>query len=79
MNATIIQAIVRHLLTTVGGGMLMSFGLTGATLDAVVGAVSTLAGVAWSLAGVSLVMLVVAVWLGTVFGDRALHDDTSAR
>lgn len=49
MNATIIQAIVRHLLTTVGGGMLMSFGLTGATLDAVVGAVSTLAGVAWSL------------------------------
>ncbi|MEY3466209.1 MAG: hypothetical protein RL603_1808 [Pseudomonadota bacterium] len=38
-----------------------------------------LAGVAWSLAGVSLVMLVVAVWLGTVFGDRALHDDTSAR
>ena len=49
MNATIIQAIVRHLLTTVGGGMLMSFGLTGATLDAVVGAVSTLAGVAWSV------------------------------
>jgi len=49
MNATIIQAIVRHLLTTVGGGFLMSFGFTGGTLDAVVGAVSTLAGVAWSL------------------------------
>lgn len=49
MNATIVQAVVRHLLTTVGGGLLMSFGLTGATLDAVVGAVSTLAGVAWSL------------------------------
>lgn len=49
MNATIIQAIVRHLLTTVGGSFLMSFGLTGGTLDAVVGAVSTLAGVAWSL------------------------------
>ena len=49
MNATIIQAIVRHLLTTVGGGFLMSFGITGGTLDAVVGAVSTLAGVAWSL------------------------------
>lgn len=49
MNATIIQAIVRHLLTTVGGGFLVSFGLAGATLDAVVGAVSTLAGVAWSI------------------------------
>lgn len=49
MNATIVQAIVRHLLTTVGGGFLVSFGLAGATLDAVVGAVSTLAGVAWSI------------------------------
>lgn len=49
MNATIIQAIVRHLLTTVGGGFLMSFGITGGTLEAVVGAVSTLAGVAWSV------------------------------
>jgi hypothetical protein len=49
MNATIIQAIVRHLLTTVGGGFLMSFGISGGTLEAVVGAVSTLAGVAWSV------------------------------
>ena len=49
MNATIVQAVVRHLLTTVGGGFLMSFGITGGTLDAVVGALSTLAGVAWSL------------------------------
>lgn len=49
MNQTIVQAVVRHLLTTVGGGFLMSFGITGGTLEAVVGAVSTLAGVAWSL------------------------------
>lgn len=49
MNATIVQAIVRHLMTTVGGGFLMSFGITGGTLEAVVGAVSTLVGVAWSL------------------------------
>lgn len=49
MNQTIVTAIVRHLLTTVGGGFLMSFGITGGTLDAVVGALSTLAGVAWSL------------------------------
>lgn len=49
MNATIVQAIVRHLLTSVGGGFLVSFGIAGATLDAVVGAVSTLAGIAWSI------------------------------
>lgn len=49
MNQTIVTAIVRHLLTTIGGGFLMSFGLTGTTLEAVVGALSTLAGVAWSL------------------------------
>ncbi len=49
MNATIIQSLVRHLLTTVGGGFLASFGLSGSALDATVGAVSTLAGVAWSL------------------------------
>ena len=49
MNAPLVQALVRHLLTTVGGGFLMSFGITGGTLEAVVGAVSTLAGVAWSL------------------------------
>jgi len=49
MNPTIIQAIVRHFMTTVGGGFLVSFGITGTTLDAVIGAVTTLAGVAWSL------------------------------
>jgi len=49
MDATIIQSLVRHLLTTVGGGFLASFGLSGSTLDATIGAVSTLAGVAWSM------------------------------
>ena len=49
MNPILVQAIVRHLLTAVGGGFFASFGITGSTLEAVVGAVSTLAGVAWSL------------------------------
>lgn len=49
MNSTMIQALVRHALTTVGGGFLAGFGITGSTQDAVVGAVATLAGVAWSL------------------------------
>lgn len=49
MNPVIVQAVVRHLLTVVGGGFFASFGISGSTLDAVVGAVSTLAGVAWSI------------------------------
>jgi hypothetical protein len=49
MNATIIQAIVRHLLTIAGGGFFASAGITGSAMEAVVGAVSTLAGVAWSV------------------------------
>ncbi len=49
MNQTIVTAVVRHLLTAVGGGFLASFGLSGTTLEAVIGAVSTLIGVAWSI------------------------------
>ena len=49
MNQTIVTAVARHLLTTIGGGFLMSFGISGTALEAVVGALSTLAGVAWSI------------------------------
>lgn len=49
MNPTIVTAVVRHLLTAVGGGFFASFGITGSTMEAVVGAVSTLIGVAWSI------------------------------
>lgn len=49
MNPMIVQAVVRHLLTAVGGGFFATYGISGSTLEAVVGAVSTLAGVAWSI------------------------------
>lgn len=49
MNSAVIQAIVRHLLTVAGGGFFASWGITGSTFEAVVGAVSTLAGVVWSI------------------------------
>ncbi len=49
MNATVVQALVRHLLTAVGGGFFAAYGITGSTFEVVVGALSTLAGVAWSL------------------------------
>ena len=49
MNATIISALVRHILTAVGGGFFVSWGLDGDAINAVVGAVSTLAGIGWSV------------------------------
>ena len=49
MNPVIIQALIRHLLTVAGGGFLATYGISGSTLDAVAGAVATLAGVAWSM------------------------------
>jgi hypothetical protein len=49
MNATIISAVVRHVLTAVGGGLAVSWGIDGAAWEGIVGAVATLAGLGWSL------------------------------
>jgi len=49
MNATVIAALTRHILTAVGGGFFAAWGLDGESVNAVVGAVATIAGVAWSV------------------------------
>jgi hypothetical protein len=49
MNATIIQAVVRHVLTAVAGGFAMRYGIDGATLDAVIGGAAAAAGLGWSI------------------------------
>ena len=49
MNEVIVTSLVRHILTAVGGGFFVSWGLDGDSVNAVVGAVSTIAGVAWSV------------------------------
>ena len=49
MNATMISAIVRHLLTGVAGGFAVQYGIDGSTMDAIVGGAAAVAGVAWSL------------------------------
>ena len=49
MNATMVTAIARHVLTTVGGAYAMKYGVDGATLDAIIGGASALAGVVWSV------------------------------
>lgn len=49
MNSTIIQALVRHILTAAGGGFAVRFSIDGATMDAIVAGAAAAAGVVWSL------------------------------
>lgn len=49
MNATIVQALVRHILTAIAGGFAVKYGVDGDTVNAIVGGLSAAAGVGWSL------------------------------
>ena len=49
MNATIIQALVRHILTAIAGGFAVKYGVDGGTIDAIVSGAAALAGVGWSV------------------------------
>lgn len=50
MNPVIVAAIARHLLTAIGGGFAVKYGVDGSTMDAIVGGLASLAGVLWSVA-----------------------------
>ena len=49
MNATVVAAVVRHVLTAVAGGMVVKYGVDGATADAIIGGIAAAAGLGWSL------------------------------
>lgn len=49
MNATIIAAVVRHILTALAGGFAVKYGIDGGTMDAIVGGAAAAAGVGWSV------------------------------
>ena len=49
MNATLIAAIARHVLTAAAGGLAVKYGIDGTTIDAIVGGLAALAGVGWSI------------------------------
>lgn len=49
MNAVIIQALVRHLLTALAGGFAVKYGIDGGTIDAIIGGAAAAAGVSWSV------------------------------
>jgi len=49
MNAQIISALARHVLTAISGGMIIKYGIDGGTAEAIIGGISALAGVGWSI------------------------------
>lgn len=49
MNAMIIQALVRHVLTALAGGFAMKYGIDGETINAIIGGAAAAAGVGWSV------------------------------
>lgn len=49
INATIIQALVRHILTAIAGGFAVKYGVDGDTMNAIIGGLSAIAGVGWSI------------------------------
>lgn len=49
MNATMVSAIVRHLLTGVAGAYAVQYGIDGDTMNAIIGGIAAAAGVGWSM------------------------------
>lgn len=49
MNAAIVQALVRHLLTALAGGAAVKYGIDGGTMEAIIGGAAAAAGVGWSV------------------------------
>jgi len=49
MNAAIVQALVRHILTAIAGGFAVRYGVDGGTVDAIIGGAAAAAGVGWSM------------------------------
>ena len=49
MNSAIVQGLIRHFITAVGGAFLLKYGLDGAGVEAFAGAIATLVGSIWSV------------------------------
>lgn len=49
MNAMIVQALVRHILTAIAGGFAVKYGVDGDTMNAIIGGAAAAAGVGWSV------------------------------
>jgi hypothetical protein len=49
MNATIISAVVRHVLTALAGGFAVRWGVDGGTIDAIISGAAAAAGLGWSI------------------------------
>ena len=49
MTATIVSALVRHILTALAGGFAVKWGIDGGTMEAIISGAAAAAGVGWSV------------------------------
>jgi hypothetical protein len=49
MDAAMLAALVRHILTAIAGGFAVQYGIDGAEVDIIIGGFAAAAGVGWSL------------------------------
>jgi hypothetical protein len=49
MNAMVVQALVRHILTALAGGFAVKYGISSDIIDAIIGGAAAAAGVGWSV------------------------------
>jgi hypothetical protein len=49
MNAAMITATIRHILTALAGGLAVKYGIDGGTLDVVISGIAAAGGLGWSL------------------------------
>lgn len=50
MDAQMVAAIARHVLTGIGGALAARYGIEGDAIEAIAGGAAALAGVLWSIA-----------------------------
>lgn len=49
MNPVLIQALARHILTAIAGGLAVKYGIDGGAMEAIIGGAAAAAGVGWSI------------------------------
>ena len=49
LDSTVLASLSRHILTAIGGGLAVRYGIDGATVDAIAGGVAAAIGVGWSI------------------------------
>ena len=49
MNSAIFASLIRHILTATAGAYMVKYNIDGAAIDAIIGGLTALAGLGWSV------------------------------